>query len=69
MSMRDSIFTLEQVIAETRVYFDAGNGNPALRDPILAWMEDKKEVPHAVLHSLGFKRIIAYQRTNPEGEQ
>ena len=62
-----SPLTLEEVIAETSAYFDAGNGNAALRDPILSHMQNKKEVPHAVLQSLGFKRIIAYQRTKPTG--
>ena len=58
-----SPLTLEEVIAETRAFFDAGHGNPALRDPMITHMENKKEVPHAVLVSLGFKRITAYQRT------
>lgn len=66
---RGKLLTLEEVIAETAAYFDAGNGNPILREPMLKYMTDKNEVPHAVLVSLGLERVVAYRKKEAENGQ
>jgi len=59
----NNILTLEQVIAETKAYFDDGNGNPLLKEVMLEHMRTRKEVPISVLTSLGLEKVTGYKHT------
>lgn len=64
----DNILTLEQVIAETKAYFDDGKGNPILKEVMVEYMRAKKEVPFAVLTSLGLEKVIGYRHTGKDDD-
>lgn len=58
----DGPMTAQEVMAQVERYFEEGNGNRILREPLVSHFKKTGEIVHAVMATFKLERIVMYRK-------